>query len=382
MVDVNKLFGKDYREFSETDPFNPKNTVEGYISRKSNEFYGALIITRINNHEVEPQLIMGTPKMHYPFNARADGSRNYAFPSAKGIEIYEKLDGTNILAFCYLDKYYRYFSYKTRLRPFAGSGRFGNFYGMWMEVGQPYFPQIRELMNKHNCNLSFELYGARNPHLVLYPNPLDIALLFGVTNSGRIMSPTDLQLATRDKYVPQTDIPLVKRFNVIGGDYVWNYERVQKELQEALIEVEDEHYMGVEGTVWYLKSLDNLCIQLKCKPETIEAIHFASGGMSRNSIIATCWNAYENTDNPTVEFVKQLLLEEFKPNVIEASHYRIANCVEFVKGQMQFRQTVLDEYRKLGKNILLEKNEVMRELSKKFDRSVMRKVYSAITNFA
>jgi len=325
---------------------------------------------------------MGTPKMHYPFNARADGTRNYVFPSAKEIEIYEKLDGTNILAFCYFDDHNRYISYKTRLRPFAGSGKFGNFYSMWREAAFPYLSEIRKLMINKQCNLSFELYGARNPHLVLYKNPLDIALLFGVTNSGRIMSPTDLQLATRDSYTPQTDIPLVKRFNVINKDYVWNYEKVQEELQETLVEGEDEHYTGVEGTVWYLRTLDNRSIQLKCKPETIEAIHFASGGMSRNSIIATCWNAYENTDNPTVEFVKQLLLEEFKPDVIEASHYRIANCVEFVKEQMQFRQLVLDEYRKLGKNILLEKNEVMRELSKKFDKKEMRKVYTIITNFA
>lgn len=366
------LFGKDCTAFLEVDPFNPKNTVEGFISRKSTEYYGALVITRINNADVDPQLIMGTPKMHYPFQSREDGSRNYTFPSAKEIEIYEKLDGTNILAFRYLYKDYYFYTFKTRLRPFLGSSKFGNFQDMWREVGMPHLETIKKVMKATDCNLSFELYGARNPHLVLYKKTLDIALLFGVSNSGRIYPPT---------YFTSL-LPEVKRLKSIDKEYVWNYEELQKELEEGLKEEEDERYSGVEGTVWYLKMHDGKCVQMKCKPATIEAIHFASGGMGKNTIIATCWNAYENVEEPTVKFVKQLLLEEFKPEVIEANHYRISKYVGFVKEQMKFRQTVLDEYRKIGKNILLEKGEVMRALSKKFDRGLMQKVYTAVVNFA
>ncbi|MBU1488128.1 hypothetical protein KKH56_08805, partial [bacterium] len=133
-----ELFGNDYNEFCEIDPFNPKNEVTGFVSRKSNEYYGALIITRVNNRDITPQLVMGTPKMHYPFSSQADGTRNYAFPSAKYIEIYEKLDGTNILSYFYIDGANRYLTYKTRLRPFLGSSRFGDFYNMWKETAAPY----------------------------------------------------------------------------------------------------------------------------------------------------------------------------------------------------------------------------------------------------
>ncbi len=118
MVTPKELFGNDYSEFTEIDPFNPQNEVFGYISRKSTEYYGALIITKVNGKELLPQLIMGTPKMHYPFDSREDGTRNYHFPIAKNIEIYEKLDGTNILAYFYSDGEFRYLTYKTRLRPF------------------------------------------------------------------------------------------------------------------------------------------------------------------------------------------------------------------------------------------------------------------------
>ncbi|MDI6791795.1 MAG: hypothetical protein QME81_02845 [bacterium] len=383
-AEVKELFGKDYTEFCEVDPFNPKNEMAGVISRKSNEYYGSLIITRVNNREITPQLIMGTPKMHYPFGESADGTRNYAFPSAKYIEIYEKLDGTNVLSYFYTDGENRYLTYKTRLRPFLGSSRFGDFYNMWKETAAPYIDRLRQIMIKHNCNLSFELYGARNPHLVVYKNPLDIALLFGVTNTGKIMSPTKLGLAAEEDYSSLDEIPLVKRFRVINRDYVWNYETTQKELEANLKQEEEGYYSGLEGTVWYLHLIDGRCLQIKCKPETIETIHFSAGagGLNKNIVIATCWNAFENVDTLTIDFVKQLLIEEFQPEIVEANHYLIERCVGFVTREAEFRNRVLDEYRALGMSILLNKREVMRSLSAKFPKQQMKKVYSIIMSFA
>jgi hypothetical protein len=69
-------FGKDYRDFIETDPYNPQNVVEGSLCIKQNDFYGALFIKKVNGKACE-QLIYGTPKIRYPFVARADGTRNY-----------------------------------------------------------------------------------------------------------------------------------------------------------------------------------------------------------------------------------------------------------------------------------------------------------------
>lgn len=622
------LFGKDYEEFCEVDPFNPKNEVQGYISRKPNEYYGALIITKINNESVPEQLIMSSPKMHYPFGKTADGTRNYNFPTAKSIEIYEKIDGTCIIAYPYTNGVDRFFSYKTRLRPFLRAGKFGDFPSMWRETSPPYLEEIKKLMLVKECNLVFELYGcvalgtkvltddlrwvavetlktgdklvsidenpthnhtkrpsrywrrgtvlhsyieqqpsalvefsdgttlitslnhpwftknnrwittnemlvhlkgrgrgkviikrifkpwksrhdykggwvagfwdgegstsphdkkrtrivatqyrrdvaevaikhlndcgydakydgkkiyvnggkttvmrfigeirpfrmlknfdigdfgifcvgewkqdcnllevisvtnigmqdvvhlgvdtktyiangfimhnSQNPHLILYKNPLDIALLFGVTNAGRILSPTDLG--------DIGSIPVVNPFKVIDKDYVWNYEEIQRELEGKLTEEEDGHYSGTEGTVWYLKTPDGKCTQIKNKPETIETIHFASGagGLCKNSVIATCWNALENTDTLTIKFVEQLLLEEFTPEDIESNHGLVERCIAFVISETEFRERVLSEYKAIGKSILLHKQEVMRSLSAKFDKGKMRKVYGIITAF-
>jgi len=372
-MNIEELFGKDYSPFCEVDPFNPKNTVEGYISRKPNEYYGALVITKVNNQNIQSQFIVGTPKMHYPFDARADGTRNYRFPSAKSIEVYEKLDGTNVLAYFYYSNGKRYLTYKTRLRPFLASGKFGNFYAMWKEMLEKYDEKaIKNEMIKHNCNLSFELYGNRNPHLVLYDTPLDIALLFGVTNEGKIISPRKMGINT---------LPTVNCFDVIDKDYVWNYESLQKRLNSGLKMVEDEKYRGVEGAVWYLHTLDNRCVQLKCKPEIIEAIYWSQGvGISKNSILATCWNAFENTDELTIKFIKQLLLEEFPAEKIEANHYLIEKCIDIVTNEAQFRARVLEAYKATGMNILLQKIDVMRQLSRQFPKDKMKKVYSVIVN--
>lgn len=373
------LFGKnDYSVFAEWDPFNKGNFVEGVISRKSNEYYGAMIINKVNNVHCE-QLIMATPKMHYPFGKTEDDTRHYNFPKAKEIEIYEKLDGTNVLSYFYLDaKGNRYMSFKTRLRPFLASSKFGNFHDMWIETSKDKWKDIRDVMTKFNCNLSFEMYGSRNPHLVVYDIPLSFALLFGVTNNGNILAPSDLGYG---RY--EASITPAKLIDVVTKDYVWNYTENQKNLEDKLKKVDENYYSGVEGTVWYLKTPEGRCIQFKCKPETIETIHFSQGaGLGKNTIVATCWNALENVDELTVEFVKQLLLEEFDPRVVEANHYLIEKCVQFVTGELHYRTRILEEYRKTGLNFLSDKVSVMRAMSQVFTKNEMKKVFSTIRDFA
>ncbi len=246
---------------------------------------------------------------------------------------------------------------------------------MWREVASVYFTEIEREMDRSDCNLSFELYGARNPHLIAYPNSLDIALLFGVADTGRILSPEQLK---------NPDLPIVKRLKVIDRAFVNSYESLQKELEAGLKQADEGYYSGVEGTVWYMHLPDGRCIQMKCKPETIEAIHFSAGagGLSKNIIIATCWNGFENADVITVELIKQLLLEEFDSLIIEAHHYLIEKCVEFVNKEAEFRSKVVSEYKTTGMNILLNKRDVMRLLSEKFPKDKMKKVYSIIAGYA
>jgi len=379
-MEITEWFKTKQSPFCEIDPYNPNNTVEGYISRDATAYYGALLILKINGKDVSPQLIMGTPKMHYPFDERADGTRKYYFPfttkrMVKTIDVYEKLDGTNILYYKYTDGKNTFWTCKTRLRPFVGSSRFGDFKTMWDEVSIPYLFDIKVLATKFNCNLSFELYGSRNPHLIMYDIPLDIALLFGVTNQGNIITLKHMD-------VNESSIPYVKLLYSIDRDYVWNYEEQKKTLQSGLKKEEDSYYTGMEGHVWYINSHQDKWLQYKCKPDTIEAIHFAAGaGINKNIILATCWNALENTSELTVDFIKELLNEEFDKHTVETAHYAIPGCIDIVMGELVFRDKVLNEYKNLGMDINLDKAGVMRGISTRFDKKDMRKVYNRIVSF-
>lgn len=370
---------KDSDKFIEVDPYNKQNTLSGYISRQSTEYYGALMITEINGGKIEPQIIMGTPKMHYPFYSQFDGQRKFNFPSATKIEIFEKLDGTNILSFFYYFKGYRFMSFKTRLRPFLNpESKWGNFYEMWNEVAFKDFDDIKNLMIKYGCNLSFELFGLKNPHLVVYDVPLDYKLLFGVTNNANIISP--VKINNNPDF--SNSIKIAPLFDTITSQYVENYKYQQNNYEKSLKKVDDETYSGIEGSVWYHHSIDGKIMQFKCKPETIETIHFSAGkGISKNSIMTTCWNALENTDTLTLDFIKGLLREEFDDRLIESKHYLIQQCIDIVMDDLKLRNSVLDLYTRIGIDIKADKVAVMRKMSESFDKRKMSKVYSVIKNW-
>ena len=168
--------------FDVTDPFS-KLRLEGYLSLKPDYRYGALALIKVGGKEA-PQRILATPKLRYPF----DRNGAFHFPSVRQIDIYEKIDGTNIFGYQFKDARGRsHVTYKLRLHPVLRNGKWGSFLDMWNEMLKRY-PQIAELPLINRCSLSFELYGSRNSHLMLYDTPLDCALLFGVDANGRYRS--------------------------------------------------------------------------------------------------------------------------------------------------------------------------------------------------
>lgn len=361
------VLGKNVTEFDEIDPFN-NNRLEGVICHDSNEYYGSLFIEKVNSKS-HRQLIMGSPKMHYPF----DKAGVYRFPTAKYIELYEKLDGTNILAYRYTDGEQTYVTYKTRLNAILKSGRFGDFLSMWREMLSQYGEgEIQKEMELSDCNLSCELYGARNVHLVLYKEPLSFSLLFGVKNNGQILSPTQLH---------SPDIPTLPVLLTIDKSFREKYQETRELLEAKLKATADGYYEGQEGTVWYCHLIDGKCVQIKCKPETIEAIHFASGvHMSKNSILATTWNALENVDEITYDFIVTLLSEEYDQHEIDMNKELISKCINSVQEELQFREKVVSIYQDIGLDIASNKQQVMRTIAPHFPKHLMGKVYSIINS--
>ena len=55
----------------------------------------------------------------------------------------------------------------------------GPFLDMWKELVRKY-PAITQLVSENNCHISFEMYGMRNAHLIIYDVDLLVAILFGI----------------------------------------------------------------------------------------------------------------------------------------------------------------------------------------------------------
>jgi hypothetical protein len=359
------LDAKWLQPFDVEDPFNNDMRLQGFLSQKPDHRYGALVITHVDGKEA-PQLILATPKLHYPFGK--DGK--FHFPPIKKIHIYEKLDGTNVLAYRYHDADGNwYLTYKLRLYPVLRNSRWGPFLDMWKELVQRY-PLIPQLVAENNCYISFEIYGMRNAHLMLYDVDLAVAALFGIREDASILPVFDLKLF---------DVPTASFIDDIStkDDPVKKYAEIRESMEQRMKHTDDEKLVGMEGTVWYVEEPNGRITMWKCKPESVEEIHWAVG-INKKAVMATCWNYLETGDVLNYENLLPLLLEEYEVRDIENFRKYIDNCIEQVNQEVEFRERVLNEYDKLGISIHLNKSAVMRAMSQLFHRSEMQKVYTTI----
>lgn len=357
--EAKQLLG-DYQEFSEEDPFNG-NFVEGLIGRRHGDAYGALLITRVNSQKAL-QPVLCTPKLEYPF----DHAGRWHFPRATRILVYEKLDGTNVFGYRYRDAAgQEYIAWKPRLRPFLADGRFGPFLAMWgaMLERYPFLPNLAQ------PGASFELYGARNLHLVRYEVPLDTALLFRRDPGGTLQPPVGLP----------PEVPVAPLMAEVTRDYVWSYQEQQRGLSERLLRQDDGTFTGSEGSVWYVLDEFERWHLFKLKPPEIEAIHWAEGRrISREVITATALNLLES-DELTADGVAVLLLEEFPPEEVSASAELISRVVRDVAADLAFREAVLAAYRALEIAWSPENRAaIMRGLAASFSSNEMKRVYAAL----
>lgn len=373
MTDVSKamellaLEEKWLEPFDVTDPFSNLQ-LEGYLSLKPDYRYGALALLKVGGQEA-PQRILATPKLHYPF----DRNGAFHFPSVKQIDIYEKIDGTNIFAYQFKDAQDNsHMTYKLRLHPVLRNGKWGNFLDMWKEMLERY-PRIPELPVINRCSLSFELFGSRNSHLMLYDTPLDCALLFGVDTNGQYRSIDEIDWL---------GVPVPTHFGRLKAedDPVAAYGRIREKLQATIQSQDDEKLKGYEGAVWYVTTANMERALFKCKPESVEAIHW-KGGINKAAVMATCWNLFETEDFLEYEKLERLLLEEYAQAEIDAFREHIATCIDDVSGELHFRNLALEAYDKIGIKLAEDKVSVMRKLSTEFPRTLMKKVFTLISRY-
>ena len=324
----------DCSEFSATDPFNPQNHVEGQISFSRDRRYGALLIKKINGESADQPLILGTPKIAYPFGL----GHNYRFPSAERIYRFRKYDGTNIFMYRYKNNGREYITFKVRLFPFLR----GRYITMWRHILREY-DQITELfkMNPDTTGFSFELYGSDNPHTIQYEDvQLDIVLLFGLRGThGQIVLNTEIEAG---------NLPKAEQLGTVKTDYVWHYEQEQQDLDRrlAFIGLDQNHvplFSGEEGSIWYVKIKGTDEIRpYKCKPHKIEQVHWTQGQTQLGATViwATILKAFENWENPKLDEIIALLNEDYPIHQIAASTEQIERMFNTAKNEADTRQKI------------------------------------------
>lgn len=352
------------QKFKECDPFN-ENIIEGLISRRADDTYGTLYIYRVNGANV-PQVIEATPKLIYPFGKDSDVF-HWDTNDLTKVEVYNKLDGTNIFAYKYYDIFdNEYISYKLRMRPFVVNSKWGDFKDWVFEMRDRY-PIDSVLKNSNFTGMSFELYGKQNTILVKYDVDLDIRLLF--CRDGRAIKLPD-KIDNR--------IPKVKHITSFdkSDNLKDKYHEIRCKLNDQAEKTDDNKIEGTEGCVIYLVR-ESGCKQYKCKPDAVLDFHWKDG-LGKNSIRTTCINAYENCkDDPSLDQIKDLLLEEFTEHEVNQAEDMIEKVLFEVIKFVNFKEEII----KLFNDNNLEGNgrgNIMRYYSKLYDNEKCGKIYSIL----
>ncbi|MEK7685106.1 MAG: hypothetical protein AAB466_06770, partial [Verrucomicrobiota bacterium] len=328
--------------FDTPDPFNGDMRLEGYLCQKPDRRYGALALLRVGG-EPAPQIIYATPKLHYPFGK--DGQ--FHFPPVQSIHLYEKLDGTNVLAYRYRDAGGAWhLTYKLRLAPTLRNSKWGPFLDYWRELLTRH-AALPRLAEASGCHVSFEMYGARNTHLIAYETDLAAAVLFGVRAA-------DASLLGPFQFDP-LGVPVAPLLGELraGEDPVERYNALRAEMESRNRPAGEEKLAGTEGAVWYVTEPGGRVTLWKCKPESVEQIHWATG-INKAAVIATCWNALETSDTLNYDVLLPLLLEEYQPDDIEKFRPHIDASIAAVDREFDFRRRVwaaYDELRAQGLSI-------------------------------
>jgi len=346
-----------------------------------------LVLCEVNGRETEPQLIFSTPKLHYPFS-KDQGARKYRFPKGiRRVEVYEKLDGTSVCAYGYRDADgNRFLTYKLRLNPIIGNGKFGPFLTMWQELlaERPDLPAQLESARLGDLSVSFEMYGHRNIILVRYPVALDTRMLFATPQDGSgTIPPSDPRLAGLAPWALQAETVLECPADLTD---FYNHKRAEADSKNTVFKVGDKVQIdGTEGYVFYIEDGNGQWHLYKAKPPSVETEHWQEGEPSAHAIdesriYPTVMNAFESCeDTPTVEDIRTLLAEEFTAEEIGLSMERIEKTLQQVVFDLRMNDKVSAVYKHLDLNWARDgKTMVMRAMTQGFQGQERAAVYNTL----
>jgi hypothetical protein len=319
-------------------------------------------------------VIWCTPKLHYPFDKNGD----FHFPTIYKAYYYEKLDGTNILAYHYEYQGRDFVTFKTRLTPVVADGKFGGFNLMLKEYMASNLWVVAIINRNPDYNLSFELYGYRNPITVKYTIPLEMNLLFGVHSQKHIVVPPINNWEAKFQICEEDKVKMPKSFFAVSGEgFKENYNNFRATMSD--LNKGDGQNAVIEGMVLYALT-DEGYKMFKIKPEEIEKIHWATGGIPANALFTTAVNAFEAGD-ATIETFMELLKEEYTDQQVGRSEQRIKKIFAEARHHVETVKEVNLVWaiaKQAGFDVTKDRNGTMRFMSEHFPKEKMQRVGSII----
>ena len=326
------------------------------------------------------ELIPAMPKIHYPYLQDHEGRLQVSIPVPINVvdaRFTVKLDGTAIIFYPLTDAQGQVLEVvaRTRLLPVLMPSRWGDWLGLLAEALPDRTPVERAVREQHTV-LVFELWGYRNPHLVRYDRPLALTLHTAIRHRKPASYRRLADIAQR------YGLELAPTLEVAAPDpdgLAAAYRRWQARL-EAENQAAGQDVYVQEGAILMLSTAETAAYW-KCKPPSIEEIHWASGqGLSkeivRQAILKMLENGYDFAAG-RVEDLNDALEADFPRAEIDAEADLVGRVwLDFVV-ELQ-RQEWL---RGLVDSSGLDPHDLpamMRHLSQHYSRKEMSWVYATV----
>ncbi|MDW8268381.1 MAG: hypothetical protein RMN24_04370 [Anaerolineae bacterium] len=355
----------------------------GYVCRQESEKLGMLAVIELAGQE-RLEFIAGMPKIPYPYRSEGEGRPQLVIPVPSDIvdaRFTLKLDGTAILFYALKDTDGRVLEVipRTRLQPVLTASRWGDWWALLHAVLPDRSP-VEQAVRVEDVVLVFELWGARNPHLVRYETPLALTLHTGIRQYRPISFLRLRDLAERYGFdlVPTLEVAEPHAEGLAQAYRRWQ-ERMETANQEAAARVGPGTFVQ-EGTVLILSTVET-AIYYKCKPPSIEEIHWTTApSLSKPLILQTLHKMLENGYDfagGRPEDVQAILAAEFDPHEVTAATDLIARTwTEFVT-ELERRERLRRLVEASGLDVSDLPN-LMRHLAAYYPRHEMGWVYATV----
>lgn len=318
IVSITGVSARHWQPFAESSPGGI--SFGGFLCRHESDMLGALAITSVNGAE-RLDLVRGMPKIHYPYLRDKEGRPRLAIPLAVNVQearFTRKLDGNAIIWWGLKDDAGEVAEVipRTRLQPVLTASRWGDWPAL-LDEALPDRTGVERAVTDQEVVLAFELWGHHNTHLVSYDVPLRLTLHTAIRHKRIVSHRLLLDFASRYGF------DLVESIEVARPDeesLAEAYRRWQAVIEERNRAAGEGVFLD-EGAVLVLSTRET-ATYWKCKPASIEEIHWAEGRhLSRELIIQALHkmaeNAYDFGSGTSLD-VATALEEDFAPEEVAA----------------------------------------------------------------